>query len=264
MAVIIGSARIDERGKASGGAAGDQNSGKEVSTQNWYLHSKGWRVFRAKDPAKAEKIAQDMQYACDNNHIGYDQTDRNTLYDAAKPYKFNCSMVKKNVETDCSALVRICCLYAGIDVPNFNTANEASVLMATGAFTELTDHKYTTSSMYLKRGDILLTKTKGHTAVVLSNGSAAGTSSGTATKGSEGGYMFEVKLVKNGSTGSSVTLCQKLLKVNGYKGSNGKVLAIDGEAGANTVYAIRKFQDAKGLTVDGECGNKTWKKLLGV
>ena len=147
---------------------------------------------------------------------------------------------------------------------DFYTATEASALLATGAFTELKDHKYTTSSMYLKRGDILVTKTKGHTAVVLSNGSEAGTSSGTGTKGSDGVYMFEVDLVKNGSTGSSVTLCQKLLKVNGYKGSNGKVLAIDGEAGANTVYAIRKYQDAKGLDVDGECGKNTWKKLLGV
>ena len=56
MAVIIGSARIDERGKASGGKAGDQ-TGKEVSTQNWYKHSKGWVLLRPKDPEKAAKIA---------------------------------------------------------------------------------------------------------------------------------------------------------------------------------------------------------------
>ena len=53
MAVKVGSARIDENGKAHGGKAGDQ-TGKEVSTQNWYLHSKGWRVFRAKNPSVAE------------------------------------------------------------------------------------------------------------------------------------------------------------------------------------------------------------------
>ena len=44
MAVKIGSARIDERGKISGGKAGDQ-TGSEVGTQNWYKHSKGWRVL---------------------------------------------------------------------------------------------------------------------------------------------------------------------------------------------------------------------------
>ena len=82
MAVKIGSARGDENGKAHGGLAGDQ-TGKEVSTQSYYLHSKGWRVFRAKNPAVAEKIAQAMQAACDNKHIGYDQYERNTLYKAA-------------------------------------------------------------------------------------------------------------------------------------------------------------------------------------
>ena len=63
MAVKVGSARIDENGKAHGGQAGDQ-TGKEVSTQSWYLHSKGWRVFRAKNPSVAEKIAQCMERAC--------------------------------------------------------------------------------------------------------------------------------------------------------------------------------------------------------
>ena len=46
--VMIGSARIDENGNAHGGKAGDQKNGKEVSAQEWYKHSKGWRVFRAK------------------------------------------------------------------------------------------------------------------------------------------------------------------------------------------------------------------------
>ena len=69
MAVKIGSARIDENGHAKGGRAGDQ-TGKEVSTQSWYLHKKGWRVFRAKNPGIAEKIAQDMQWACNNKNIG--------------------------------------------------------------------------------------------------------------------------------------------------------------------------------------------------
>ena len=55
MAVKVGSARIDENGKIHGGRAGDQN-GKEVSTQSWYKHKKGWRVLRCKNAEKAEKI----------------------------------------------------------------------------------------------------------------------------------------------------------------------------------------------------------------
>ena len=88
MAVKIGSARIDEYGRAHGGQAGDQ-TGKEVSTQNWYLSSKGWRVFRAKNPSVAEKIAQCMERACKNSKIGYDQYQRNTLYKAAEPFGFD-------------------------------------------------------------------------------------------------------------------------------------------------------------------------------
>ena len=172
MAVKIGSARIDEKGNATGGKAGDQN-GIEVSTQNWYAHSKGWRVFRAKDPEKAEKIAQDMQYACDNNNIGYDQSQNRTLYDIVKNLGFNCKKVTTKCETDCAQLVRVCVRYAGIDVSDFYTATEASALLKTGAFEELKGSKYTESSDLLKRGDILVTRSKGHTVVVLSNGSKA-------------------------------------------------------------------------------------------
>ena len=72
MSVKVGSARIDENGKAHGGAAGDQTS-KEVSTQSWYAHSKGWVLLRAKDANVREKIASCMEAACKNAHIGYDQ-----------------------------------------------------------------------------------------------------------------------------------------------------------------------------------------------
>ena len=66
MAVIIGSARSDENGKAHGGRAGDQ-TGREVSTQPWYKHPKGWVVLRPKDPKKAAKIAQEM---CIRDRLG--------------------------------------------------------------------------------------------------------------------------------------------------------------------------------------------------
>lgn len=172
MAVKVGSARIDENGKAKGGKAGDQ-TGKEVSTQNWYKHSKGWRVFRAKDPAVAEKIARCMEAACKNSKIGYDQNQRNTLYNKAKPLGFDVSKVKDACETDCSALVRVCCAYAGVSLPNFRTTDEAKVLLNSGKFQEMKGAKYTDSCDYLKRGDILVTKTQGHTVVVLNDGPKA-------------------------------------------------------------------------------------------
>ena len=171
MAVMIGSARIDERGKISGGRDGD-NNGREVSTQSYYAKpaSAPWRVLRPKDAAKAARIAACMRMACANDHIGYNQSKRLTLYNLAKPHGFDVSRVTQNCSTDCSALVRVCCAYAGIAVGNFTTANEARMLLATGEFVEMTGRKYRTGSAYLREGDVLVTPGKGHTAVVLSSG----------------------------------------------------------------------------------------------
>lgn len=171
MAVIVGSARSGgSNGRISGDIAGDQNK-KEVSTQNYYVHSKGWRVLRAKDANKRKLIAYAMRSACANDKIGYDQSQRNTLYNLAAKVDFDPAKVTTACETDCSALVRVCCAYAGIKVKDFITSNQASVLLASGAFAELTGDKYTKQSAYLAEGDILVTKTKGHTVVVLSDGS---------------------------------------------------------------------------------------------
>lgn len=169
MAVLIGSAR-SSYGNTS---PGDQHSGLEVSTQNWYLHSKGWYVLRAKDAAAREKIAVAMERACANNNIGYSQPTRNTLYNDVKPYGFDPAKTTKKVNTDCSALVRVCVNFAGITVGDFITSNEVSMLMATGAFELFKDDAHCKSSDHLLRGDILVTRTKGHTVVVLSNGAKA-------------------------------------------------------------------------------------------
>ena len=68
----------------------------------------------------------------------------------------------------------------------FYTATEVEVLRSTGQFDILTDPKYCASSDYLMRGDILCTKVKGHTVVVLTNGAKV-TSSQAAD---ENGVMY--------------------------------------------------------------------------
>lgn len=167
MSVKIGHARIDENGKAYNGKAGDQ-SGKEVMISNWYNGS--WTaVFRPKDTAVAEKIAKACEQACANNHIGYDQHQRTTLFVEAKSKNWDLSKITKNVETDCSALVSVCINAAGIAISkDMWTGNEESLIKKTGKFDILKESKYLTSSDYLKRGDILLKS--GHTVMVLSNG----------------------------------------------------------------------------------------------
>lgn len=182
--VIIGSARIDENGHASGGQAGDQN-GEEVSTQKYYLHEKGWNVLRAKEPQVREAIARDMEWACANNNIGYDQSQNQTLYQTAKPVGFNCSLVGTPCETDCARLVRVCVLYAGVKVSDFYTGSEKEALLATGAFEQV----YPSMPDGLMRGDILVTKTKGHTVVVLTNGANVKPTAPTAPTNDKLGWI---------------------------------------------------------------------------
>ena len=153
MAVRIGSARINEKSTITGGKAGDQTGG-EVSIQNYYLHRKGWYVARPKDPTVAEKIAQAMEAACNNNHIGYCQAHRDSLRKIAVKCNYNLSKVNVDVEVDCSALVRVCCLYAGIQVGDFNTASELETLRKTEQFEILKDDRHCKESTYLKRGEI--------------------------------------------------------------------------------------------------------------
>ena len=248
MAVKVGSARIDENGKTHGGRAGDQN-GKEVSTQAWYRHSKGWRVLRCKNADKAEKIARAMQAACDNANIGYDQYQRDTLYNLAKTVDFDPTRVKTPCETDCSALVRVCLAYAGITVKNFRTPNEASILLRSGEFIELKESRYTDQSSYLRRGDILVTRTQGHTVVVLSNGSKAET-----TPAEEAPRT----ILKRGMKGDDVRRLQQRLMELGYALHK---YGADGEYGSETATAVKTFQRDRGLQTDGIAGEATLAAL---
>lgn len=166
--VKIGQASRDERGKYSGGMAGDQD-GKEVAIREWY--NRPWnKVLRAKNPAVAEKIALAMEKACKNDYIGYDQSQRTTLYSLCKANGWKIEDIKTRCETDCSALVAVCVNSAGIEISgDIYTGNEATTLLRTKEFELLTDSKYLISDEYLKRGDILLYEFH-HTAIALENG----------------------------------------------------------------------------------------------
>lgn len=256
MAVYVGSARIDENGKAYSGKAGDQ-TGKEVSKQKFYVHSKGWRVFRAKDRNAALKIAEAMEAACANKYIGYDQWQRNTLYTQAEKYGFDISKVKTDCETDCSALVRVCCAWAGImGIPaEFRTGNMPRYLLGTGDFIELKGSKYTGQSTYLGKGDILVTKTSGHTVVVLDDGPKY-----EEVKEEKPAQLGD-RILKNGSEGEDVKVLQEYLITLGY--DLGKWGA-DGDYGDATELAVMRFQRDNGLDDDGDYGPITHKKLMEV
>lgn len=180
MSIMVGSARIDERGNASGGAAGDQKqtSAKndltgEVSMQKMYSHSKGWYILRPKSAAHAVKMADLMKAACNNANIGYDQGNRLGVVQHG-------IMTSVKTECDCSSLVREVVKEAtGKDPGNFTTANEAASLEATGLFESKRSY-VSQSATPVYDGDVLVTKTKGHTVIVVS-GNARKAASGSSS-----------------------------------------------------------------------------------
>lgn len=256
MAIKIGHASIDERGKASGGVAGDQ-SGGEVCTRSWY--SSPWDVvLRPKSAEVAEKSAKACEAACANNHIGYDQYQRNTLYHHAKSVGFDLSKITDNCECDCSSLMHVCAIAGGANLSyganGFWTGNMVNGM--SGEYKVLTDNKYLTSDAYLKRGDILL-RTSGHTAMVLENGSKSGkvTTEPESTGGTT--MLTSLPLLKMGSEGDAVWSMQVLLTARGYNAQGN-----DGKFGSNTHKALCQFQRDAGLEADGKCGKLTWSKLI--
>ena len=250
--IMIGSARIDERGKLSGGAVGDQkqtsrtNDTKgEVSMQPFYVHSKGWYILRPKNAALAAKMAERMTAACNNKNIGYDQGNRLGVI------KYGID-TKVKTECDCSSLARQDVKEAsGKDPGNFTTANAAVVLGATGLFMDKIAY-VSQGKTPIYNGDILVTKTKGHIVVVVSGNPRSQTqSSGSSSTAKE---EYNMQTIRKGSKGKSVKIWQVIL---GYTGSK-----IDGIFGSGTEANTRTWQKAHGLTADGIVGTKSWKAGL--
>lgn len=168
MKVILGHAVYDENGKSSGGAKGDQTS-KEVTTWNYYISGgKKWQyVIRLRNEAKRQKLADKIYAACNNDNIGYSQSDRLSLYEAAKKTKFNIGKISTKCNCDCSSLVACCLNAIGIKVPHdCYTGNLRKALDDTNAVDIFVDTNHLTSMNNLEVGDILLREGH-HVAVVV-------------------------------------------------------------------------------------------------
>ena len=126
----------------------------------------------------ASKVADCMEMAAANIYIGYDQNQRNTLLTKARKFNYDVSKVKEPCETDCSALVSVACMYAGIpeSALTYNgncltTRTLRAGLKATGEVSLFTTTPYLAKPDKLKRGDILL-KEGSHVVVVVKTNDA--------------------------------------------------------------------------------------------
>lgn len=301
MAKYIAHASIDERGKISGGQAGDQ-SGKEVCIRTWY--SKPWnQFFHIANDAVRIQFGNNMIDMARNDNIGYDQNQRNTILTQAKKADFDFAKIKTKCEGDCSSVLTTALLGAiytvlgsaaykkalAILVVNGNCATtstfkaRAAKLKDIAAIQCYTSSTYTASTKKAVFGDIY-NKSGSHIVCYVDDGKKA-TAGNKVLEFQKAAIADGFSFPKYGADGEWGTECESVAKtaIVKYRSENGKSVykyrnltkivqrecgmpgsEIDGKCGTDTTNYIISYQNAHGLTADGCVGLKTWKKILGV
>lgn len=264
---MIANSGHDERGRYTGGKAGDQ-SGQEWQVRTWY--NRPWHcVLRHPDPKVREQIAKLARAAANNNKIGYNQGQRLTFWYALKNANYDPAKITVSCDSDCSAGVSAIVKAVGFIVGNSNLKNVAinnwtgsmRTNFKAAGFEVLRDSKYLTSDAYLIPGDILLNE-QHHTCINLDYGNKVtapkpvkeNKPQNSVLKEYGGIYPSVLPNLKKGSKGTQVKRLQEYLNWFGNYG-----LVVDGDFGNKTDKAVRDFQKRTGLTVDGIFGNKSLK-----
>lgn len=171
---MIANSGYDERGKYSGGTAGDQ-TGKEWRIIPYY--NRPWNcVLRHPDTSVRELIAQLAEEGANNDLIGYDQYERWTFWNQLKTVGYHPKNIKTKCEADCSAGVisivwavgYLLGLYRLKELDATYTGNMRQGFKDAG-FIVLQESKFLTSDSWLMRGDVLLNDAH-HTAINLTTG----------------------------------------------------------------------------------------------
>lgn len=158
---LVSNCGADERGKLSGGVAGDQ-TGKEWCIRNWY--ARPWKcVLRHPDPNVGALLADLAKRAALNEAVGYDQGQRDTYWKQLRKAGYDPSAITVPCGADCSSGVVAHVLAAGYLLGNIKlqkcratfTGDMRAALNEAG-FEVLTGAEYLESSNYLLAGDILL------------------------------------------------------------------------------------------------------------
>lgn len=163
-------ASVSENGNAGwdGNAKSGDQTGKEVCIRSWY--NKPWDfMLRYPDKSISQKAVAVAVKLANSNLVGYDQSERNTLYRALKKYNFDVDAYIKSgekTETDCSAFV-----YAvfACFIPAMRSDDNAPVTYTMRSFYSKWGFVVHTGSGYLSgnnlmNGDILVNESS-HTAI---------------------------------------------------------------------------------------------------
>ena len=275
MSTVIYHAAKDENNKYRGGKAGDQ-TGTEVYSRSWY--NRPWtEVYEPPTPEIGKKVAQLAKSICNNNNIGYDQDNRNTLLAQAEKVKFDFTKITVPCECDCSSLASVLAMAVGapkdimVSAGNCMTTRTIGNALVKCGWKKHTDKKYLTSSDYLGEGwminypghHIAINGTKG----AKFNGGSVSANSG-ASNDDHCPYKEPTSVVKVGMRGTAVSWVQwhlnTLIDMEVIRGV--ERLIVDGDWGSKTSHAFRMFQEYYPDTgtnnkPDGKCGPKARNKL---
>ncbi|MCW2791148.1 MAG: hypothetical protein JWO76_246 [Nocardioides sp.] len=170
----------------------------------------------------------------------------------SREHHFALRRIRQHVLVPVLALLLALGLAGGVAAPSYAATYPTLTTGSTGANVTslqylLTSRGYTTTA----DGDFGSGTKAAVTAFQSDHGLGADGAAGPATFGAL------VSTVRQGSSGATVQALQvQLVK-------HGSSLSTDGAFGPATDSAVRSFQSAHGLTVDGIVGPATWQELLG-
>lgn len=243
---MLSSCGHDERGKYSGGQAGDQ-TGTEYYIRPFYVPSYGWDcILRHPDARVGERIAEIATQAAKNSRIGYDQGQRLTYYNALKTAGWHPEKIMTPCESDCSASTAAAIIAAGHQLgltrlqqisPSCTTWTLKKALITAG-FECLTESRYRVSDAYLLPGDIVLSEAH-HVVINLTAGAQA---------------------AKKPQKENTVKQYAGVVNVSSY---------LNVRSGPGTSYGVMKiggadFRLPAGMVVSIEAEKTGWGKLTGV
>lgn len=167
---MIVHASKDENNKYKGGKAGDQ-TGKEVCKREWY--NRPWNVVLEPPTAKlGNLVARKAKAAANNNKIGYNQSDRNSIFKALEEANNEFKKITKPCNCDCSSLVTAVVISAQKDdtkekMMHYGNASTTRTLVSDlkkCGWIIHRDRKYLSSDQYLGEGWIMVYE--GHHAAI--------------------------------------------------------------------------------------------------
>ena len=253
----------DENGTYKNGKAGDQ-TGHEAELRKWY--NRPWSVVLRWPNIQAALLDARMSCAmCLNDKVGYDQNQRKSYWAQLEKAGYDPSKITVACEEDCTAgvtanwkgvgyLLGIESLKAlGTDTYSGNMKSR----FVKAGFKALTAKKYLDSPDYLLPGDVLLYEHH-HAAANVTYGKYVRPSDGKVPE-TDVPTVPEVEGLKRGDMGDDVRAMQRLLLK--WDAVCLPKYGADGDFGSETEQALRAFQAANGLNVNGVYDEATRRAL---